>query len=419
MEETLDVRIESLAYGGDAIGKLVDGRVVFVPFALPGELVRLELVEVKARHARAKLVEVLEATPGRVQPRCRHFTTCGGCHYQHMDYPAQLRVKVGILTEQLQRLGSVKNVPEIEIIASPDPWHYRNHVQFHLTPEGKLGFQRADTNRPFAIQECHLPEEGINRLWPQIEIEPIRGLERISLRQGAMGELMMVLECSSPQALDFSVEDLAISLVQVDHLGSMVLAGSDNILMEVLSRQFKVSAASFFQVNTLQAASMVKQLLDELPLEEGMTVLDVYAGVGLFSAFIAPRVRRLVGIEISPQACDDFTTNLDEFENVELYQASADDVLTAVAFKPDIIVMDPPRAGLGNKVVEGILAQGAGLLAYVSCDPATLARDARLLAAGGYTLQKLALIDMFPQTYHIESMSFWKKNLDNRDTILV
>ena len=155
---------------------------------------------------------------------------------------------------------------------------------------------------------------------------------------------------------------------------------------------------------------MLNHLLHELHLDATMTVLDVYSGVGLFSAFLAPQVKRLVGIEISAEACDDFTTNLDEFDNVELYEAPAEEVLGQVELKPDVIVMDPPRAGLGWKTVEIILAQGAQTLVYVSCDPATLARDGKQLTAGGYSLKRITLIDMFPQTFHIESISLWEKN---------
>jgi 23S rRNA (uracil1939-C5)-methyltransferase len=410
MIDTVDVRIDNLVYGGDALGRLADGRVVFVPFAISGEMVRVRLVEDKPRHARAEMVEVLEPSPERVNPRCQHFTTCGGCHYQQMNYPTQLKVKAAILREQLERIGGLRDFPVVEIEAAPEPWYYRNHIQFHLTNEGKLGFQKAHSNQPFAIRECHLPEVIINQLWPQIEIEPISGLERVSLRLGAEEDMMLILTSTDPKIVDFSIDDVAISTVQVGPAGSMVLASSDHLVMEVLGRRFKVSAASFFQVNTLQAQAMVKHLTGHLPLKEDMTVLDVYSGVGLYSAFLAPKVKRLVGIEISPDACEDFVTNLDEFDHVELYEAPVEDVLTSINFTPDLIVMDPPRAGLGVKTIEGVLAQGAAHLAYISCDPATLARDSNQLVAGGYSLERLTLFDMFPQTYHIESISFWEKD---------
>lgn len=410
MTSTVDVRIDNLTYGGDGLGRLVDGRVVFVPYAIPGELVRLKLVEDKPRYARAELVEVLEASANRVIPRCQHFTTCGGCHYQQMNYPTQLKAKATILREQLERIGGLKDIPGVEVGVASDPWYYRNHIQFHLTQDGKLGFQRAHSNQPFAIQECHLPEVAINQLWPRIEVEPLPGVERVSLRLGADEDMMLILECSNPEPLDFSIEDLAISVVQLGPSDSVVLAGSDHIVMEVSGRRFKVSPRSFFQVNTNQAQTMLKHLTAHLFLSESQTVLDVYSGVGLYSAYLAPKVKRLVGIEFSPDACEDFSINLDEFENVELYEDSAEQVLGSINFKPDIIIMDPPRAGLGRLTIEGILAQGAEQLAYVSCDPATLARDAKQIASGGYSLRDLTLIDMFPQTYHIESISYWEKH---------
>lgn len=187
------------------------------------------------------------------------------------------------------------------------------------------------------------------------------------------------------------------------------MAGSDLLTVKVLDRQFQVSPASFFQVNTPQAARMVEHLLQYLQLGKDVTLLDVYCGVGLFSAFFAPRVGRLVGIELSPSACEDFAVNLDEFDHVELYEASAEDVLTSQKFHPDVIVVDPPRSGLGQRMLDGLLAQSARQIAYVSCDPSTLARDAKRLIAGGYRLQKITPFDVFPQTYHIESISFWEK----------
>jgi 23S rRNA (uracil1939-C5)-methyltransferase len=408
MSETIDVRVSNLVYGGDAIGRLVDGRAVFIPFAIPDEMVRIRLIEEKARFARAELVEVLEPSPIRISARCRHFSQCGGCHYQHLKYSDQLNVKSAILREQLERIGGLNNLPPVEIASTPElSWNYRNHVQFHLTREGKLGFQKAHSNQTFPIEECHLPETAINQIWPRIDIEPIPGLERISVRSGWENDMMLVLDCSEPQALDFTIENLAISVVQKNPSGNLVLAGSDHLVMEVSGRQFRVSSTSFFQVNTLQANAMVKHIMANMPLNDAMTVVDVYCGVGLFSAFLASKAKQLVGIELSLEACDDFSINLDEFENVSLYEARAEDVLVSINFNPDVIVVDPPREGLGRNTINGILSQGASHMIYISCDPATLARDAKLLVSGGYELVKIALFDMFPQTYHIESISYW------------
>ena len=391
------------------MGRLPDGRAAFIPFALHGELVRVRTVEEKRGHVRAELLEVLEPAPCRTMPRCPHYTICGGCHYQHLDYPAQLVAKTGILGEQLRRIGGLADIPIQPAVASPLPWNYRNHVQFHLTPEGRLGFQRAGSERVVPILECHLPEETINQIWPQIELEPLPGVERVSLRAGADGELLLVLESSDPQPVEFSVEELPVSAVHIGPGGTLVLAGSDALLMDVLGRSFRVSAASFFQVNTFQAEAMVRHVLQVVGTGPLDTVLDVYCGVGLFSAFLAPRAKRLVGIEVSATAGEDFADNLDEYDNVELYEAEAETVLGSVNFQPELILVDPPRSGLGQATLDGLLAQQAPRLIYISCDPATLARDARRLTAGGYRLVQVTPFDLFPQTYHIESISVWQR----------
>ena len=405
--ETVDVTLTAYAYGGEALGRLPDGRAVFVPYALPGEAVRIRLLEEKRGHARAALVEVLVPSPERVQPRCPHFMVCGGCHYQHMSYPAQLAAKKDILRSQLERLGGLKDPPVHPAIPSPQPWNYRNHIQFHLTQQGELGYQAARSNQVIPIRECHLPEEAINSVWPQLEVEVLPGLERISLRQGVDEEILLILESSSSQPLEFTVEELPLSAVLLGPGGRLVLAGSDHLVMEVDGRLFRVSAESFFQVNTQMVAEMLKHLLENMPLSSDSTVLDVYCGVGLFSAFLAARVGRLIGIEVSSPACEDFVVNLDVYNNVELYEGTAEDILPGLDVHPDVMVVDPPRSGLAPRVTDRILSMGVPFLAYVSCDPSILSRDARRLVEGGYQLVQVMPFDLFPQTYHIESISLF------------
>lgn len=405
---TIDVQLEKLAYGGDAMGRLPDGRAVFVPFGLAGERVRVRLVEEKRGFARGELVEVLEASPLRVTPRCVHFGLCGGCHYQNLPYQEQLKVKAEILRDQLGRIGRIEDPPVRETVASPSPWNYRNHVQFHLTNEGKLGYVTAGTPRVFAIRECHLPEGSINSLWPQLEFEPGVDLERISIRSGADEELMLVLESTSPEPPELEIE-AGISIAHVFEENTVVIAGNDHVTIRVLDRDFRVSAGSFFQVNTATAGKMVEYLLHHLPVSPSSTLLDVYCGAGLFSAFLAPKCRRVAGIESSPSACEDFVHNLDELENVDLYEGLAEEVIPHLEIDPDIVLVDPPRAGLERRVLDGLLRLKPRVIAYVSCDPATLARDAARLIRGGYRLKEVTPFDLFPQTYHIESISLFER----------
>lgn len=410
MPDTFDINVDRFTYGGEVLGRLPDGRAVFVPFALPGEVVRVSLLEEKARYARAQLLEVLEPSGQRTTPRCVHYLECGGCHYQHMNYERQLEAKTEVLRDQLERIGRLADIPMMPPIASPNPWSYRNHIQFHLTAEGRLGYVGTKGDKVIPIRECHLPEIGINAVWPLLDIESTPGIERVSLRQGASEEdILLILESSDPQPIDLSVEELPISIVYLGPGGSMVLAGSDHLIMEVLGRPLRVSAGSFFQVNTPLVGKIIEHLLEKLPLTQETHIVDAYCGVGLFSAFFAERVGQVTGIEASSQACEDFEVNLEAYDHVNLYEAPVEDVLATVSFKADVIVVDPPRAGLERRALDGLLAQDAAHLAYVSCDPATLARDAKRLVRGGYTLHQITLVDMFPQTYHIESISIWER----------
>jgi 23S rRNA (uracil1939-C5)-methyltransferase len=401
---SIQVEIQSLVYGGDGLGRLPDGRAVFVPFVLPGERVRIRIIEDKPRHARAELIAVLEPSPQRIQPRCLHFGICGGCQYQHTPYEQQLMIKTEIVREQLQRIGDFRDPPVHQTIPSPAPYYYRNNLQLHLTFDGKLGYYEARLPRVFAISECHLPETDLNDVWPRLEMEKFPGLERIELRLDASGDVLLVLESSQPEELPEMELDMPLSVVHLSPAGPIVMAGDDHAVMQVLGRPFYLSAGSFFQVNTPQAENVVQYLLDHLPLRTDSIIMDIYCGVGLFSAFLAPRVGRLIGIESSPSACQDFATNLDEFENVELYEGAAELILPQLNVHPDIILVDPPRAGIHKEVFDAIVGLHPHTLAYVSCDPATLARDLKRLHRAGYELLSVQPFDMFPQTAHVESV---------------
>ena len=407
-EAIVEILVEKLAYGGEAMGRLPDGRAVFVPFGLPGERVRVRLTEERKNFARGGIMEILESSPDRIVAKCRHFGVCGGCHYQNLPYEKQLQAKTDILIDQIKRIGKIENPPVNLMVACPNQWRYRNHVQFSLDEAGKLGFQAPNSNRVIPVSECYLPEPVLDDLWRQVEFDPEVTVERVSLRAGRNDDLLLVLESDSPDAPELEIE-AGISIAHVYEEHTVVLAGNDHILINVLGRDFKVSAASFFQVNTVMAGKMVEHLLNRLPVTPSSTLLDVYCGVGLFSAFFASKCKAVIGIESSASSCDDFVVNLDEFENVELYEGYAEDVISHLEAKPDVVLVDPPRAGLDKAVVDGILELSPQVIAYVSCDPSTLARDAARFIHGGYTLKEVTPFDLFPQTYHIESVSIFER----------
>jgi 23S rRNA (uracil1939-C5)-methyltransferase len=358
--------------------------------------------------ARAELVSVLQSSPRRIAPRCPHFGVCGGCQYQMLAYPDQLEAKTSILRDQFSRLGGLSDVPMRPIVASPAEWNYRNNVQFHLDGNGRIGYQAPSSHIVVPIHVCYLPESPLDEIWPHLEFEAQTGLQRIGLRRGAGGDALLILESAGDEAPEFSI-DFPMSAVFMGRSGTVVLAGEDGLRMEALGKSYQVSAGSFFQVNTAQAEAMLRYLLDKLPFQPNSTALDVFSGVGLFSAFIAPRVTRLVAVELSPSACEDYAVNLDEYDHVELYQGAAEEILPELDVKPDFAIVDPPRTGLERRALDALVGMGVKTIAYVSCDPSTLARDAKRLVEAGYQLIEITPFDLFPQTYSLESISIFER----------
>jgi len=411
MESTQEYKIipTKFVYGGDALARLPDGRAVFIPNALPDEEILIRIVEEKERYARGEIIEIVTPSPLRIQPCCPHFGDCGGCHYQHISYEEQLKIKKSIFIDQLVRMGKMTDPPVTEIVPSPQIWNYRNQIQLHISREGEPGFLKYRSNQVVPIQECHLPEDSLNQIWPALSLEYIPGLDRISLRSGEEGQdTLIVLESSDPKPIEFGV-DLALSAVHQGPGGEIVLAGDDFTIIPVQGIPFVVSAGSFFQVNTRVAELIVNFLLEELPLEDNSLILDIYCGVGLFSAFLAPHVGKVIGIESDPKAAEDFQYNLAEYENVDFYDLPAENVLPFLELSPDIILLDPPRAGISKTVLDSVVSLEPGLITYISCDPATLARDSDRFQKQGYVLQESTLFDMFPQTFHIESVNMFQR----------
>lgn len=403
MKFTTQIEFTGMVFGGDAMGRLPDGRPVFVPFVMAGENAEVEVEDEGQTYCRGKLLRLIQSSPERIEPRCPHFGVCGGCHYQFISYASQTRLKQQIVIDQLKRIGKFDNPPVKEIIPSPGKWNYRNVVQFAVSRSGKPGYQQSNSRQVVEITECSLPSAGINEIWPQLDLDPESGLQRIILREGIESDILLTLEGDSQAAPEFGV-DFPISAVYRGEGNEILLSGDPYTVMQIKDQQFRVSAGSFFQVNLPQAEKMVDMVLQALDLRPVDTVLDCYCGVGLFSKFIAPQVRKLVGAELSESACEDFATNLDDFENVELYVGSAQQILPGLKIQPDAVVVDPPRAGLEKPALDAILKMQPGKLVYVSCDPSTLARDVRRFVDKGYSLISATPLDLFPQTYHVETI---------------
>jgi 23S rRNA (uracil1939-C5)-methyltransferase len=376
------ITIEKLVYGGDGLAR-VDGRVVLTPYVLPFEQVTVEQQD--ELHARP--VQVERPSPERVEPGCPYFGTCGGCHYQHAGYDYQLEQKVSILREVTRRVGKFDAPVDIGVISGPE-WQYRNRSQFHIQ-DGRLGYLKEGSHELVPIEKCPISSPMLNeciralnemikeRRFPQF-------IKQLEVFTNETETQLNVLQTGKPIARSFF--DWAAERLPGYVSGPITYQG------------FRVSYKSFFQVNRF----LVDQLVDAaLGDAEGARAVDLYAGVGLFSWPMVSRFERVTSIESSNAAVADLIHNVPK---VEAVRTSVDEYLSTQTEAPDFLLADPPRAGLGKHAVRHLVRLKPKRIHIVACDPATLARDVAPLLAAGYAIEKMILVDLFPQTYHMETI---------------
>ncbi len=380
---TCTLKIDRFAAGGDAVAVRDDGKTVFVADAVPGDVVRVTVVEERKRFAKARVEAVIEPSPDRVEPACRHFGRCGGCTWQHVRYPKQVDAKARILRDALERIGGFRLDADPPMTASPEPLHYRGRARVRVDRE-RVGFLERSSHRLCAVEMCPV-------LAPELE-QAVLGLGRAdvadgewSLTVGVNGEVSSLSEATR--------EDEAKRPAPVE--------------LEVQGRRVALDARAFSQANRLLHATLVERVLDVALGDAGDTsgwrVLEVHAGVGFFTGALADRVGRVVAVEADPHAASWLAQNV--ATRVDVIASSFEAAASRLgdhAF--DAVVLDPPRAGLAPAELATLRDLGAPRIAYLSCDPATLARDARGLADAGYRLEQAEGFDLFPQTHHVEGL---------------
>ena len=380
---------------GEAMAEF-DGRNVFVAGGIPGERVVAEVVKVHRKYVSAKVVEVLEASPDRVEPPCPYYGVCTGCQWQHLSYDAQLKTKREKVTDALRRVGGLEDPPVSEVIPSPDQYGYRNHARFTINREGALGFVNRETRQFLRIEKCLLMHDGVNTL--------LEGL------QDRCGETTQLSIRAGKYSGDYLIQPYLV------HPDIKVPTGQKRYTESVDGRNFDVSSPSFFQVNVDQAAAAANLVRDRLHLTPDDVLLDAYTGVGTFAILLAPSVKQVIAVEESSAAVADAKQNAGELQNLDFILGRTEDVLRNLPVKPDVVVLDPPRSGCQPRALESLIELAPSRVAYISCDAETLGRDLKILCQGGYRLDEVAPLDMFPQTHHVECVAFLSWDESSRES---
>jgi 23S rRNA (uracil1939-C5)-methyltransferase len=424
----MKLRIEKAIYGGAALARVpadgpadLAGKAVFVPLALPGEVVEATIASDRRSYITATLDSVLEPAPARITPGCEYYSRCGGCHYQHADYAAQLAMKRSILIETLERAHV--SVPAEVRVLSADPWAYRNRIRLHVTTTA-LSYREAASHRDLPVTHCPVAapilQRSIGAFNQLLQQQPAlaQSLSEVEFFTTADESALLISlftkQSKSPQQLPQSVADeLLPALPGLQGVRTFSLNpktrrtqpsaawGQTSLEYTVGPLQYQVSAGAFFQVNRY----LLPMLLDEVIAERsGSIAWDLYAGVGLFAQALAQRFEQVIAVESSPASAADLVRNLRGSSHKHVSQDTLR-FLQSPAQHPDLVVVDPPRAGLGAEVCKHLASVQPRQIVYVSCDPSTLGRDLRALQPSGYRPVALTLIDLFPQTFHLETVA--------------
>ncbi len=405
-QDEFSLELTKVANGGDMMGRY-DGKVVFVPYTIPGEAINAVFTEENKGYARAAATTWAVISPDRVEAPCPHYGPglCGGCHWQHIDYARQLDLKRAVVVDQLKRIGKVEEPTVHLTIPSPKPWHYRAHLTFSLKDDGSFAFWNDDNTALEPIDICLIMDEALADLYHEVNLTS-PDIEQVRFQVGSeLDDLMIVLYSQTEQAPELALDlPVSVNLLLPDN-EPINLIGKAHVTYTIKHRNFRVTAGGFFQTNQGVTELLVEGLLEQLDLQGHETVLDLYAGVGLFTSFIAEQAEHVVSVESYPPAVTDADINMAEMDNVDLVEGPVEGVLPDLIGPFDAVVLDPPRSGLDASVIDELARLEPPLIVYVSCDVATLARDIKRFQKKGFRLVDVQPYDMFPQTYHVENIA--------------
>jgi len=411
------LHVSEMANGGYALGRHA-GRTVLLPYAIPGEKVQARIVRNEQRVDFAQGVQLLDASADRVYPECPHFGPgrCWGCQWQHISYEAQCLLKYDVVADQLQRFGkfSDKLLQDAlkPVIPAPEQWFYNRQMRFMRMQDGSLGLPKIDGRNLEPIVICHVLHPDLQSLRDSLDIDfpEMRALTLIDNDDGAP---MIILDMAQEATPELSADlPMSVNIVLPDN-EPVNLVGETSVRYRIGAQWLRVTAGAFFRANVAQVGPLVDTVLTLAELKPDDAVLDLYAGVGLFSMFAAPHVDLVTAVESYPPAATDAEVNLEALENVDIIEGAVEEALTTFVDEEagyDVALVDPPGRGLSRDALQHLVKLGIRRVVYVSSSPATLGRDGAALAAAGYRLRRVQPIDFAPQTYYADMVALFEKS---------
>jgi 23S rRNA (uracil1939-C5)-methyltransferase len=441
--QLVEVRITDLNDTGEGVGRL-GGRVVFVPDTVTGDRILVRLVHVKANYANGKLHEILELSPHRIRPNCIVADKCGGCQWQHIDYEYQQSAKHNLVVQALERIGGFTQPPVAPILTSDSFLAYRNKVTYPLkrsaTGQVQAGYYQKGSHQLINLNQCPVQDSRLNPLLAEVKQDIERmgwsvyderrhqgRIRHLSLRIGRRtGEMLLTLIATDWKLGDLDVQAqqwmtrypklVGVSVNRNPNRTNAIfgdetrcIAGQPYLKEEFAGLEFQLSPETFFQVNTEAAEALLNAIAQQLALKGDEVLVDAYCGIGTFTLPLAQRVRQAIGLEVQPASVEQAQKNaqLNGISNVMFKTGTVETLLPQLGITPDIVLLDPPRKGCDRKVIETLLEILPERIVYISCKPATLARDLKLISqTGSYQLDHIQPADFFPQTPHVECAAF-------------
>ena len=409
----MQLTIENISHNGEGVARNT-GKVVFIPYAIPGEIVEIDIVEHKKNYSRGMLIEVIDESPDRITASCPHYYQCGGCSYQHINYGQQLLLKQKIVRETAKRIGDVK-LPIMSVIGMKNPWHYRNKVIWHVSENKygkKMGFYHYRSRKLVEISNCPLLMPGLNSVSFLIK-EMLDGIKltensSIMVRQSNLNKEILVefINCSPDKNVLRKLSREVQAVYEKRKGKTRLLCGRVMIKEKAGNCIFYLGADDFFQVNSVQTEYLLETVIKKFKLSGYEKILDAYCGVGMFSLNIASSVSSVTGIDLDVMAIKHakINTELNKIANCRFISGRCEKIIPEINTAFDGVLVDPPRTGLRQEVIGSLILFSPKTIIYVSCNTGTLARDLKQFVIGGYHVVNIQPIDMFPQTTHIENV---------------